>query len=90
MTTVQLTRISSVSTPRTRSTWICRSGFDFGGVRKSKKGALLVKAKKMTLSDELLKNEGAGEEEEDPPLIDVGINSRPRRIALFVEPSPFA
>ncbi|KAF5476232.1 hypothetical protein F2P56_007965, partial [Juglans regia] len=30
------------------------------------------------------------EEEEGPPLIDSETNSRPRRIALFVEPSPFA
>ncbi|KAH7553810.1 hypothetical protein JRO89_XS12G0060000 [Xanthoceras sorbifolium] len=31
-----------------------------------------------------------GEEEESLPLIDSENNSRPRRIALFVEPSPFA
>lgn len=30
------------------------------------------------------------EEEENPPLLDSENNSRPRRIALFVEPSPFA
>lgn len=29
-------------------------------------------------------------EEEGPPLIDYENNSRPRRIALFVEPSPFS
>lgn len=30
------------------------------------------------------------EEEEGPPLLDTENNSSPRRIALFVEPSPFA
>ncbi|XP_043815001.1 sulfoquinovosyl transferase SQD2 isoform X2 [Manihot esculenta] len=30
------------------------------------------------------------EEENPPPLLDSDTNSRPRRIALFVEPSPFA
>ena len=29
-------------------------------------------------------------EEESPPLVDSENNSRPRRIALFVEPSPFS
>ncbi|KAL7136293.1 hypothetical protein ABFS83_10G019900 [Erythranthe nasuta] len=31
-----------------------------------------------------------GEEENPPPMVESEINSRPRRIALFVEPSPFA
>lgn len=30
------------------------------------------------------------EEENPPPLLESEMNSRPRRIALFVEPSPFA
>lgn len=54
------------------------------GVVQSKK--LGVKASKMTISE--IRPE---EEEEGPPLLDAENNhSRPRRIALFVEPSPFA
>lgn len=29
-------------------------------------------------------------EDDSPPLLDPEINSKPRRIALFIEPSPFA
>lgn len=42
----------------------------------------------MTLSE--LRQEEEEEEEENPPLMDAESISRPRRIALFVEPSPFA
>lgn len=37
-----------------------------------------------------VRSEEEEEEEESPPLMDPEINSSPRRIALFVEPSPFA
>jgi len=45
----------------------------------------------MTIAEDCLLE--AVEEEEGPPdfsLLDPESNSRPRRIALFVEPSPFA
>ncbi|CAL1378844.1 unnamed protein product [Linum trigynum] len=44
---------------------------------------------RMTIS-EYIKEEENGEEENPPLLLDSETNSRPRRIALFVEPSPFA
>ncbi|XP_022743278.1 sulfoquinovosyl transferase SQD2-like isoform X1 [Durio zibethinus] len=46
----------------------------------------VVRASKMTTT-EVREEDG---EEESPPLIDSENNSRPRRIALFVEPSPFS
>lgn len=46
----------------------------------------MLKASDMTIT-EVREEE---EEEEGPPLLDSETNSRPRRIALFVEPSPFA
>ncbi|CAI0471225.1 unnamed protein product [Linum tenue] len=46
-------------------------------------------SEKMTISDYVEEEENV--EEENPPLLlDSETNSRPRRIALFVEPSPFA
>lgn len=47
---------------------------------------LELRASKMTIT------EVAHEEEEEgpPPYVESETNSRPRRIALFVEPSPFA
>lgn len=52
---------------------------------RSRRGEFaVVKASDMTI------NEVREEEEEGPPLLDSETNSRPRRIALFVEPSPFA
>ncbi|KAL6278078.1 hypothetical protein ACE6H2_021679 [Prunus campanulata] len=54
------------------------------GLRESRK--LELKASNMTITE-------VGQEEEEegpPPYVDSEINSRPRRIALFVEPSPFA
>lgn len=53
------------------------------GLREKTK--LGIKASDMTMSE--IRPE---EEEEGPPLLDSENNSRPRRIALFVEPSPFA
>ncbi|KAL5550059.1 hypothetical protein UlMin_000235 [Ulmus minor] len=44
-----------------------------------------IKASKMTITE--VRPE---DEEEGPPLLDPENNSKPRRIALFVEPSPFA
>ncbi|XWS59932.1 hypothetical protein CRYUN_Cryun08bG0164700 [Craigia yunnanensis] len=46
----------------------------------------VVRASKMNISD-VREEDG---EEESPPLIDSENNSTPRRIALFVEPSPFS
>ena len=46
----------------------------------------LVRAK----SDNNMTRGEVGEDEENPPFLDYETISRPRRIALFVEPSPFA
>jgi len=57
---------------------------------KSRKSFALG-ATEMTIAEDCLLE--AVEEEEGPPdfsLLDPESNSRPRRIALFVEPSPFA
>ncbi|KAF4401530.1 hypothetical protein G4B88_001724 [Cannabis sativa] len=56
-----------------------------GPKRVRKKTNFGIKAKDMTITE--IRPE---EEEEYPPLLDPENNSRPRRIALFVEPSPFA
>lgn len=45
-----------------------------------------LKASNMTITEV----EQEKEEEGPPPYVDSETNSRPRRIALFVEPSPFA
>uniref|UniRef100_A0A2P2K7N4 Sulfoquinovosyl transferase SQD2 n=1 Tax=Rhizophora mucronata TaxID=61149 RepID=A0A2P2K7N4_RHIMU len=65
----------------------CKGAFfsQFEGV-KTKKRSLFVKAKSnMTITE--FREEG---EENPAPLLESETNSRPRRIALFVEPSPFA
>ncbi|BBH06246.1 sulfoquinovosyldiacylglycerol 2 [Prunus dulcis] len=54
------------------------------GLRESRK--LELKASNMTITEV----EQEEDEEGPPPYVDSEINSRPRRIALFVEPSPFA
>ncbi|GMJ08424.1 sulfoquinovosyldiacylglycerol 2 [Hibiscus trionum] len=46
-----------------------------------------VGASEMTVTE---MGEEDGEQEESPPSIDSDNNSKPRRIALFVEPSPFS
>ncbi|KAA8519004.1 hypothetical protein F0562_016222 [Nyssa sinensis] len=53
--------------------------FDCGKFRKRP----FIAASKMTITE-------IEEEEESPPLLESEVNSRPRRIALFVEPSPFS
>ncbi|XVF08253.1 hypothetical protein REPUB_Repub06bG0210800 [Reevesia pubescens] len=68
---------------------ICkRSKFSESVRLKSEKNRriCIVRASEMT-STEVREDDG---EEESPPLIDSENNSRPRRIALFVEPSPFS
>ncbi|XP_030480540.1 sulfoquinovosyl transferase SQD2 [Cannabis sativa] len=56
-----------------------------GPKRVRKRTNFGIKSKDMTITE--IRPE---EEEEYPPLLDPENNSRPRRIALFVEPSPFA
>lgn len=55
--------------------------------RQGLRRGFVLRASKMTIQE--VREE---ENEENPPLLDYEseINSRPRRIALFVEPSPFA
>ncbi|PRQ43000.1 putative glycosyl transferase, family 1, Glycosyltransferase subfamily 4-like protein [Rosa chinensis] len=54
------------------------------GYSESRK--LEVRASKMTITEVEIEEE----EEGPPPYVESETNSRPRRIALFVEPSPFA
>ncbi|KAK3031382.1 hypothetical protein RJ639_036090 [Escallonia herrerae] len=56
-----------------------------GRSRKIFKERSFVRANKMTITE--LREE---EEENPPPFFESEANARPRRIALFVEPSPFA
>ncbi|MBA0551520.1 hypothetical protein Golob_022401 [Gossypium lobatum] len=51
-----------------------------------KRRVTVVKASELSVAEV---KEGDGEDE-NPPLIDSENNSKPRRIALFVEPSPFS
>ncbi|KAH1123398.1 hypothetical protein J1N35_006558 [Gossypium stocksii] len=51
-----------------------------------KRRVTVVKASKLSVA-EVKEDDG---EDENPPLIDSENNSKPRRIALFVEPSPFS
>lgn len=58
---------------------------------RSRKSLVVGAAAKMTIDDDSLLH--ANEDEENPPesvLLDLENCSKPRRIALFVEPSPFA
>ncbi|GAV68524.1 Glycos_transf_1 domain-containing protein/Glyco_trans_4_4 domain-containing protein [Cephalotus follicularis] len=67
---------------------ICKKASFCGFIEKPKScGRKLVvkESNNMTITE--IRQE---EEEENPPLLDSETNSRPRRIALFVEPSPFA
>ncbi|XP_057458636.1 sulfoquinovosyl transferase SQD2 [Lotus japonicus] len=73
----------------------CRKGllYPFQGSEsvRSRKSLVVGAAAKMTIDDDSLLH--ANEDEENPPesvLLDLENCSKPRRIALFVEPSPFA
>ncbi|KAK4796042.1 hypothetical protein SAY86_028368 [Trapa natans] len=81
--------VSSVSIPRRRSI----SSLTLTGRRRESRGReFVVKAKNMTIA-ELTRGEEEEEDEEGegPPLmVESARVSQPRRIALFVEPSPFA
>lgn len=57
-----------------------------GSLRYRKREKPFVVTSKMIVSE--IKEEG--EEENPPPFVESESSSRPRRIALFVEPSPFA
>ncbi|XP_031385071.1 sulfoquinovosyl transferase SQD2 isoform X2 [Punica granatum] len=77
--------VSSVSFSRRPVSSFKPRGWRSEGRRRG----FVVKAKDMTISE--LRREGEDEDEEGPPLMVESENvSRPRRIALFVEPSPFA
>ncbi|CAN0927971.1 Sulfoquinovosyl transferase SQD2 [Linum grandiflorum] len=78
-------------------------GIHFVAKRNTRKNSVVVRAEQgqgssrqdMTITEYIKVEEEEEEEEEDeeesPPLmLDSEANSRPRRIALFVEPSPFA
>lgn len=77
---------SSTSNPRSLFCEISRFRCLEGLERNRGSGIFSVKANKMTIA-EVRPEDG---EEDCPPLLDPETNSKPRRIALFVEPSPFA
>lgn len=54
--------------------------------RQNTKLGLNLKATNMTITEFMPEED----KEESPPVLDSVNNSKPRRIALFVEPSPFA
>lgn len=77
---------SLTSNPRSLFCEIFRFRCLEGSLRNKGSGFLSVKANNMTIA-EVRPEDG---EEDSPPLLDPETNSKPRRIALFVEPSPFA
>ncbi|KAK4745931.1 hypothetical protein SAY87_012243 [Trapa incisa] len=82
-------RVSSVSIPRRRPF----TSLKLNGRRSESWGrGFVVKAKDMSIAEiRMGEEEGGDEEGEVPPLmVQSGSLSQPRRIALFVEPSPFA
>lgn len=89
--------VSSFTSSRTKPVSLTCKRFDF--VRASsltiwrRKQIVLVKADNNNNSDtnnDMTITEVREEEDESQPLIESENNARPRRIALFVEPSPFA
>ncbi|XP_057983324.1 sulfoquinovosyl transferase SQD2 isoform X2 [Malania oleifera] len=71
---------------------LCRSRASKSGCGGSTSGVLAAKSMTITDARDEGEGEGEGEEEEEAlsPLLESECNSRPRRIALFVEPSPFS
>ncbi|CAN1134429.1 Sulfoquinovosyl transferase SQD2 [Linum perenne] len=58
--------------------------------RSTRENSVVVRAEQGESEYIKLEAEGGDEEEGPPLMLDSEANSRPRRIALFVEPSPFA
>lgn len=90
--------VSSFTSSRTKPVSLTCKRFDF--VRASsltiwrRKQIVLVKAdnnnNNSDTNNDMTITEVREEEDESQPLIESENNARPRRIALFVEPSPFA
>ena len=84
-------KVSSFSSSRTKPRSLnCKKAYFFRPISETserKKQGFVVKADSSNLTITEVRE---AEEEESPPLIDSENNARPRRIALFVEPSPFA
>ncbi|XP_031275315.1 sulfoquinovosyl transferase SQD2-like [Pistacia vera] len=88
-------QVSSFTSSRTKPISLTCRSFDFLSASSPRIGRrkqlVLVKAdNNNNNNDNMTITEVREEEEENPPLIDSENNARPRRIALFVEPSPFA
>ncbi|KAJ0027556.1 hypothetical protein Pint_35215 [Pistacia integerrima] len=88
-------QVSSFTSSRTKPISLTCRSFDFLSASSPRIGRrkqlVLVKAdNNSNNNDNMTITEVREEEEENPPLIDSENNARPRRIALFVEPSPFA
>ncbi|XP_059667937.1 sulfoquinovosyl transferase SQD2 [Cornus florida] len=84
-------RVSCLCPSRTQPiSLLCTQTRSLQSRRKPKSGRLrqrpFIAASNMTIT-EVREEE---EEENPPPLLESEINSKPRRIALFVEPSPFS
>ncbi|KAM1525368.1 hypothetical protein ACFX1Q_010585 [Malus domestica] len=79
-------RFPACRSSRTKPSSLCGKGVRLCCSERPKSRKLELKASDMTITEV-----GQDEEEEGPPpYVESEINSRPRRIALFVEPSPFA
>ncbi|RXH81751.1 hypothetical protein DVH24_036092 [Malus domestica] len=81
-------RFPACRSSRTKPSSLCGKGVRLCCSERPKSRKLELKASDMTITE--VGQEEEEEEEGPPPYVESEINSRPRRIALFVEPSPFA
>ncbi|XP_057512367.1 sulfoquinovosyl transferase SQD2-like [Actinidia eriantha] len=80
-------RISNICAPRAKP--ICRIRSKSHSLLSKRPNSGRLKTSSISASDMTI-TEFRDEEEDPPPLLESEISSKPRRIALFVEPSPFA
>ncbi|KAM0991429.1 hypothetical protein ACFX13_009982 [Malus domestica] len=81
-------RFPACRSSRAKPSSLCGKGVRLCCSERPKSRKLDLKASDMTITE--VGQEEEEEEEGPPPYVESEINSRPRRIALFVEPSPFA
>ncbi|KAM2045608.1 hypothetical protein ACFX1T_009781 [Malus domestica] len=81
-------RFPACRSSRAKPSSLCGKGVRLCCSERPKSRKLELKASDMTITE--VGQEEEEEEEGPPPYVESEINSRPRRIALFVEPSPFA
>ncbi|GFY82322.1 sulfoquinovosyldiacylglycerol 2 [Actinidia rufa] len=80
-------RISNICAPRAKP--ICRIRSKSHSLLSERPNSGRLKRSSISASDMTI-TEFRDEEEDPPPLLESEISSKPRRIVLFVEPSPFA